>query len=249
MKTSSPHSYTMAANNRTNFAHRTATIAFACCSALLGISAALSLLATLYFDQANLFLADWKNASQQPEEKAIEVASLAIDRAISLHPFPPSSYHITRGRIQEWQHYTLPSNHVSATTSRAMALAAYQTAAELNPRWAMHRLDIAGVMIRQGKFNNRLAESLDSALLLAPYRPNVLIRLIELGLVQWGSLPHSAQEVVVAALLNASSTDERVVKRILNIAENLNQEAIVCQLLAENNIKPPEFFSKSCGNL
>lgn len=248
VKASSPLSCTAAANRRGNFAHRVTVIILASWSALLGLSAALSLLGTLYFDQANLFLADWKNDSQQPEAKAVEFANAAIARAISLHPFPPSNYYTAQGRIYEWQHYSQPSGHPEAATTRANALAAYQTAVSLNPKWAVHHLDIAGVMIRLGYFNEKLAETLNTALLLAPYRPNVLIRIVELGLMEWNALPPSAQQVVTTALLNASTSDNRVFKQILTITTHLNQEKVICDLLVTKNIELPTDLPKSCLN-
>ncbi len=215
-------------------------------STLLLLSTASAIFATLYFNQANLFLADWKESPIPPNAKALRIAHRAITRATSVHPFPPSNYFTTQGRIYEWQHYNLPPNHPSAKSSRANALSRYQIAAELNPRWGMHQLDIASVKIRQGNFDEELSATLAAALPLAPYRPEVLIRLIELGMMQWDKLPEPAQLIVASAVENAAASDIRTLKNVIHIAHELNQEAVICRLLSEKDSSVQKHFPQGC---
>lgn len=110
----------------------------------------------------------------------------------------------------------------------------------------MHHLDLAGLMIREGNFKDELSAILGKAFALAPYRPEVLIRLIELGMMQWDKLPESAQVIVASAVKNAAAVDARTLKKVIHIAHGLNQEAVICRLLSEENASLPMHFPQGC---
>lgn len=164
---------------------------------LLGLRISIS---SLYSLQASRFLDDWSSRKEEPQQQAWNIARSAIDRAIYWHPIANPNLLIKRGRIYDWRYYRKSIGDPIATESRLQALADYRRAAQLQPGWPYTWVDIALVKVRLGVVDQETLDSLENALSTGPWRPDVLLKMVETGLLAWDMLPLRGKTIVIKSI-------------------------------------------------
>jgi len=192
---------------------------------LLGLRISIS---ALYSSQASRFLDDWSSRKEEPQQQAWNIARNAIDRAIYWHPVANPNLFITRGRIYDWRYYRKSIGDPIATESRLLALADYRRATQLQPTWPYTWVDIALVKVRLGVVDQETLDSLENALSTGPWRPDVLLKIVETGLLAWDMLPLRGKNIVTKSIDRGLVSTADTSTQILSSLNQFGQQRSIC---------------------
>jgi hypothetical protein len=197
----------------------------------LGISVILS---ALFNQQTNRFLNDWQVRGEQPSERAWLVAYNAANKAINLYPGEDASLYNNLGRVLEWKQFSLPTASEEAKKSREAALQAYRLATELRPTLPHFWADLALIKTRLNQTDDELVNALENAMENGPWRVTVLLRITQVGLLNWWQLSDEGRSVTLKAITRGLSLDHRSANQIWSSITLLQGEDVVCATLRES---------------
>ena len=189
------------------------------------------LLADLNAYQVSSFLDDWAERKTAPSDAAWTVAHGAAERAIAFAPMADADHYDRLGQVHQWQHLGRFYGDGTARASREDALRAYRRAAELRPLWPHAQIRIAQTKLLMLEFDREFDQSVRQALALGAGRVSVYERLVRIGLTAWHELEAPQRELILTAAQDAVAQRPRLAGPILDHAERLRLQGVVCDVL------------------
>lgn len=183
-------------------------------------------LANAWYFKANHYLGLWTEQQALFGLDSWQQASLAIDKAIRLHPKHPH-YLLTKAKINEWGWYggLMTSKELEQTEQY------YIQAIEVRPTWPNAYADYAYYL---GVTQFRITEAFEQLRLAkryGPYMPETLLRQLAIGLLRWSNLNPTQKTDTLQALKNAVQAGYPTYVKALAVVKETQQTALACSYL------------------
>ncbi|WP_295456487.1 hypothetical protein [uncultured Thiodictyon sp.] len=202
-------------------------------SLILAWMAARLLLAALFAGQTQTFLDDWFAQGGAPSPPAWEVARQAATSAIALFPAANGAYQERLGLVHSWRYRGRPFGDLLAAPSRQAALAAYRAAVAATPLWPRAWTQIAYAKLDLGERDAGFRASLHQAHALGPWRPDINRRIVEIGLIAWGSLDVTTRALTLESARRVAAGSAEDAHWLLGLAKGRGMTLVVCVALPD----------------
>lgn len=185
-------------------------------------------LAASFAQQGEQFLSHWQAQRTAPKAEAWAVAQHAAERANALYPGDHTAYRQLSGRIARWRSYGDYRRTPEIMADWRAALADYEQAVAAAPLWPFAWVDLASAKLMLREYDARLAEALQQAQRLGPWRLRVNTAVARIGLQAWPRLDASTRQVVLTAAERAILVNPRSAKSLLALAERRGRRGVLC---------------------
>ncbi len=203
-------------------------------SLLVTVVTASMIFASMWAQQATIFLADWQKRGIEPSEAAWQVALSAANKAITYSPVKNAHYYDTLGHIWDWRHFTQAYGDTSVAQSRLHAIRAYRQAIKLRPTWPYSWINLAYAKLKSDELDDEFNQALDSAFQSGPWRIKVNRHVADIGFAAWGRLAGDTRRIVLTAI-NRTVAYSRDEAHWLEASASLSgRHALFCFFIADH---------------
>jgi len=196
-----------------------------------------TLMAGITGRQAQMFLDDWGQKSNDPSEKAWQFAVDAAARSLEWKPGSGAAHADRLGRILEWYRVNQPFGDADAEPARRKAVEAYRQSVEARPLWPYTRIQLAYAKLRLLEFDAEFHQQLAEARRLAPWRVRIHGPLAEIGMIAWPQLSEQEKAETWQSLELVLRYDPSRAKPLQDLAERAGLTTAMCKAVDSELLK------------